>query len=105
MTTANGYLRLALFKFPQSHRPSMLFDAETRNRLERIVNFVASVHDPMFLSVHLSHVLLMAQEIKHIFKEPSVIFQATRPNTGVRGHQKVLLMASHSMVETMLQRG
>ena len=53
MTTANGYLRLALFKFPQWHRPSMLFDAEKRNRLERIVNFVASVYAPMFLRVHL----------------------------------------------------
>ena len=52
MTRANGYLRLALFKFPQSHRPSMLFDAEKRNRLERIVNFVASVYAPMFLRVH-----------------------------------------------------
>ena len=30
----------------------MLFDAEKRNRLERIVNFVASVYAPMFLRVH-----------------------------------------------------
>ena len=53
MTTANGYLRLALFKFPQSHRSSMLFDAEKRNRHEKIVNFVARVYAPMFLRVHL----------------------------------------------------
>ena len=53
MTTANGYLRLALFKFSQTHRPSMLFHAENRNRLERIVNFVASVYAPMFLRVDL----------------------------------------------------
>ena len=53
MTTTNGYLNLALFKFPQTHRPSMLFDAEKRNRLERIVNFVASVYAPIFLRVHL----------------------------------------------------
>ena len=54
MTTANGYLGLARFKFLQALRPSMLFDAEKRNRFERIVNFVASVyHIPMFLKVHL----------------------------------------------------
>ena len=31
----------------------MLFDAEKRNHLEGIVNFVASVYAPMFLRVHL----------------------------------------------------
>ena len=31
----------------------MLFDAEKRKRLERIVNFVASVYASMFLRVHL----------------------------------------------------
>ena len=49
----NGYFRLALFKFLQTHQPSMLFDAEKRNCLERIINFVASVCSPMFLRVHL----------------------------------------------------
>ena len=53
MTTANGYLRLAILKFPQAHRPSTLFDAKKRNRLERIVDFVASVNAPMFLRIHL----------------------------------------------------
>ena len=53
ITTANGYLRLATFKFPQAHRTSMPFDAEKINRLERIVNFVANVYVPMFLKVHL----------------------------------------------------
>ena len=31
----------------------MLVDTEKRNRLEKIVNFVASVYAPMFLRVHL----------------------------------------------------
>ena len=31
----------------------MLFDAEKKKRLERIVNFVESVYVPMFLRVHL----------------------------------------------------
>ena len=53
VTTATGYLRLAKFEFPQTHRPSMMFDAVKRNRLERIVNFVSSVYAPMFLRVHL----------------------------------------------------
>ena len=52
VTTATSYSKLALFKFPQTHQPSMLFDAEKRNRLNRIVNFVASVYAPMFLKVH-----------------------------------------------------
>ena len=54
MTTANGYLGLARFKFPQSLQTSMVFDAEKRNRLERIINFVASVYAPMFLRIHLN---------------------------------------------------
>ena len=49
----NSCLRLALCKFPQTHRPSILVDAEKRNRLKRIVNFVASVCATMFLRVHL----------------------------------------------------
>ena len=53
ITTANGYLGLAMFKFPQALRPSMLFHAKKINRFERIVNFVASVYVPMFLRVHL----------------------------------------------------
>ena len=53
MTTADGYLRLALFKFPQAYRTPKLFDAEKRNHLKRIVNFVVSVYAPMFLKVYI----------------------------------------------------
>ena len=53
VTTVNGCLRLALLKFPQAHRPSMLLHAEKCIRLVRIVNFVASVCAPMFFGLHL----------------------------------------------------
>ena len=42
-----------LVQVSQAHRPSLLFDAEKRNRLKRIVIFIASVYAPKFLSVHL----------------------------------------------------
>ena len=35
------------------HRSFVLFDVKKRNRLERVVNFVASVYASMFLRVHL----------------------------------------------------
>ena len=50
MTTANGYLRLALFAFDS---PSLSLDVDQINRLRRIVSFVTSVYAPMFMRVHL----------------------------------------------------
>jgi len=56
MTTANGYLRLALLKsFLQKHGhwPTMILDDDEICHLEKIANFIASVYAPMFLRIHM----------------------------------------------------
>jgi len=52
MTTANGYLRLALFELLQPTGSATKFDDEKKHSLERITSFIASVYAPMFLRVH-----------------------------------------------------
>ena len=54
----------------------MLFDAVKRNRLEGIVNFVASVYAPMFLRVHLkprvpegSENAILSKDLLSFFKQ------------------------------------
>ena len=68
----------------------MLFDAEKRYRLERIVNFVESVYAPMFLRVHLKPCASDGLENAILLRNLLFFNQSTRPNTGVRSHQKVI---------------
>ena len=82
-----------MFKFPQTHWPSMLFDAEKRNRLERMVNFVVSVCAPMFQSFHVKP---RVSDKNAIFSRDLLFFSINKTNLGVRSHQKELLETCYS---------
>ena len=78
----------------------MLFDAEKRNRFERIVNYVAKVYAPMFLRVHLESRAFHGPENAIFLRGLLLFFNKQDPKIGVRSHQKVLFETCCSMVES-----